>query len=254
MTCPIDMKEAITIVIFAVPRCSDISKLADIQKQLHGMQLHSHMNRLSWRWILPRLCQLRIKPVNFKDCLRYLIKVYSEKDIIKMPLELGSALSLEREPVTDHVIRIQALEAIYLITFQEGWWYLGCRKCNKKVVKESQFVDLEDETKNFKASYKFFNSKFCLDIDFKFGVQDESGTISLSLFNEEVNAMVGTSAFKLCEKYGCKNDEDQNFPSGITIGWQEETEDNKTSVSRITVLEVGIQRLGSISSDFEDQG
>nr|GEW84940.1 putative vacuolar protein sorting-associated protein Ist1 [Tanacetum cinerariifolium] len=32
-TCPIDLKEAITSVIFAAPRCSDISELADIQKQ-----------------------------------------------------------------------------------------------------------------------------------------------------------------------------------------------------------------------------
>ncbi|PWA91686.1 protein HGH1 [Artemisia annua] len=60
----------------------------------------------------------RIKPVNFKDCLRYLIKVFSEQDMIKMPLELRSALSLEREPVTVPEICIQALEAIYLITFQ----------------------------------------------------------------------------------------------------------------------------------------
>ncbi|PWA95136.1 nucleic acid-binding, OB-fold protein [Artemisia annua] len=36
---------------------------------------------------------------------------------------------------------------IIAIHEEEGWWYLGCRKCNKKVVKESQFVDLEAETK-----------------------------------------------------------------------------------------------------------
>lgn len=32
-TCPIDLKEAIASVIFAAPRCSDISELADIRKQ-----------------------------------------------------------------------------------------------------------------------------------------------------------------------------------------------------------------------------
>nr|GEY70256.1 replication protein A 70 kDa DNA-binding subunit B [Tanacetum cinerariifolium] len=32
-------------------------------------------------------------------------------------------------------------------------------------------------------------------------VQDETGTMSLSLFNDEVQAMVGRSAYKLCEKY-----------------------------------------------------
>ncbi|XP_076900922.1 uncharacterized protein LOC143555215 [Bidens hawaiensis] len=32
-TCPIDLKEAVTSVIFAAPRCSDITELADVKKQ-----------------------------------------------------------------------------------------------------------------------------------------------------------------------------------------------------------------------------
>lgn len=47
-------------------------------------------------------------------------KVYSEQDTSKMPLELGTVLSIEREPVVDPEIRIQALEAIYLISLQEA--------------------------------------------------------------------------------------------------------------------------------------
>ncbi|XP_010926545.2 uncharacterized protein [Elaeis guineensis] len=47
-------------------------------------------------------------------------KVYSEEDRSKMPLELGNALSHEREPVNDPEIRKQALEAIYLISLQEA--------------------------------------------------------------------------------------------------------------------------------------
>lgn len=35
-----------------------------------------------------------------------------------MPRELGNALSIEREPVTDSEIRVQTLEAIYLIVLQ----------------------------------------------------------------------------------------------------------------------------------------
>lgn len=35
-----------------------------------------------------------------------------------MPPELGSALAIEREPVTDADIRVQTLEAIYLIILQ----------------------------------------------------------------------------------------------------------------------------------------
>ncbi|EHA8590259.1 protein HGH1 [Cocos nucifera] len=47
-------------------------------------------------------------------------KVYSDEDRSKMPLELGNALSHEREPVNDPEIRKQVLEAIYLISLQEA--------------------------------------------------------------------------------------------------------------------------------------
>ncbi|KAM3706699.1 hypothetical protein ACJW31_03G169700 [Castanea mollissima] len=47
-------------------------------------------------------------------------RIYNEKDTSKMPLELGSALSIEREPVTDPEIQVQVLEAIYLITLQDA--------------------------------------------------------------------------------------------------------------------------------------
>lgn len=47
-------------------------------------------------------------------------KIYSEEDRKKMPLELGTALSIEREPVNDPEIRTQVLEAIYLILLQEA--------------------------------------------------------------------------------------------------------------------------------------
>ncbi|KAK1309328.1 hypothetical protein QJS10_CPA09g01476 [Acorus calamus] len=47
-------------------------------------------------------------------------KVYSEQDLSKMPLELGNALSHEREPVDDPELRKQALESIYMIVLQEA--------------------------------------------------------------------------------------------------------------------------------------
>ncbi|CAI9756206.1 unnamed protein product [Fraxinus pennsylvanica] len=47
-------------------------------------------------------------------------KIYSEKDVSKMPLELGSALSIEREVIVDPEIRVQALDAIYLLILQEA--------------------------------------------------------------------------------------------------------------------------------------
>lgn len=45
-------------------------------------------------------------------------QIYSQQDRSKMPLELSSALSIEREPVDNPEIRAQALEAIYMITLQ----------------------------------------------------------------------------------------------------------------------------------------
>ncbi|EYU22426.1 hypothetical protein MIMGU_mgv1a0142541mg, partial [Erythranthe guttata] len=47
-------------------------------------------------------------------------KVYSEEDTSKMPLELGSALSIERELEADPEIRAQVLDAIYLIVLEEA--------------------------------------------------------------------------------------------------------------------------------------
>ncbi|CAM8984120.1 unnamed protein product [Rhodiola kirilowii] len=47
-------------------------------------------------------------------------KVYSEQETSKMPLELASALSIEREAEDDPEIRIQTLEAIYMILLQEA--------------------------------------------------------------------------------------------------------------------------------------
>ena len=58
--------------------------------------------------------------VHFFPCSKQLIfgQIYAEQDTAKMPPELGTALSIDREPVDDPEIRIQALEAIYLIVLQ----------------------------------------------------------------------------------------------------------------------------------------
>ncbi|XP_008461980.1 uncharacterized protein LOC103500458 isoform X2 [Cucumis melo] len=46
--------------------------------------------------------------------------VYKEEDTSKMPLELGTALSIEREQIDDPEIRVHALEAIYMIILQDA--------------------------------------------------------------------------------------------------------------------------------------
>nr|GEW83811.1 hypothetical protein [Tanacetum cinerariifolium] len=65
---------------------------------------------------------------------------------------------------------------VIAIQEDEGWWYLACRGCRGK---------------------------------------DETGTISLSLFNDEVQAMVGRSAYQLCEKYA-KSESNGSIPTEIT--------------------------------------
>ncbi|KAG6396557.1 hypothetical protein SASPL_142709 [Salvia splendens] len=47
-------------------------------------------------------------------------KIYNEQDTSKMPPELGSALSIEREAADDPEICVQALDAIYLLVLQEA--------------------------------------------------------------------------------------------------------------------------------------
>ncbi|PWA28987.1 replication protein A 70 kDa DNA-binding subunit B [Artemisia annua] len=112
-----------------------------------------------------------------------------------------------------------------MIQEEEGWWYLGCKKCSKKVVKESEFVDLDDDTKGkSNGSVDQLRCTKCNEIvkgirsifRLQVRVQDESGTMSLSLFNDEVQSLTGRSAYQLCEKYRLKSADQQVFPKEIT--------------------------------------
>ncbi|GKA22624.1 replication protein A 70 kDa DNA-binding subunit B [Tanacetum coccineum] len=83
-----------------------------------------------------------------------------------------------------------------VILIQEGevWWYLGCRKCNKKVVHVDEVLDPKD--KDTSASIKGTNGFFCKTCDCR--VQDETGTASLVLFKKEVKSLLnGASAYQL---------------------------------------------------------
>ncbi|GJU65884.1 nucleic acid-binding, OB-fold protein [Tanacetum coccineum] len=52
---------------------------------------------------------------------------------------------------------------VILIQEEEGWWYLGCRKCNKKVVRGDDVLDLED--KDTSATNKGTKGFFCKTCD-----------------------------------------------------------------------------------------
>lgn len=58
-----------------------------------------------------------------------ILQIYSEEDRSKMPLELSSALSHEREAVEDSEIRQQTLEAIYMIVLQVILIFHGSHFC-----------------------------------------------------------------------------------------------------------------------------
>ncbi|GKA48766.1 replication protein A 70 kDa DNA-binding subunit B [Tanacetum coccineum] len=51
---------------------------------------------------------------------------------------------------------------VILIQEEEGWWYLGCRNCNKKVVRVDEVLDPED--KDTSASIKGTNGYFFQDL------------------------------------------------------------------------------------------
>nr|GEZ45308.1 replication protein A 70 kDa DNA-binding subunit B [Tanacetum cinerariifolium] len=120
---------------------------------------------------------------------------------------------------------VQSVIVGTMITIQEnkGWWYLGCRAYRGKVIKSTDYIDLESEMpkkgdgpndwwcRKCNAWVALIKSQFHLQIH----VQDETGTMSLSLFNDEVQAMVGRSAYQLCEKYA-KSESDGSIPTKIT--------------------------------------
>ncbi|GJT31625.1 replication protein A 70 kDa DNA-binding subunit B [Tanacetum coccineum] len=98
---------------------------------------------------------------------------------------------------------------VIAIQEDEWWWYTGCRTCRTKVIKSTDYIDLEYEVS--KKPTDGPNDWFHLQIR----VQDETGTMSLSLINDEVLAIVGRSAYQLCDKYA-KSEFDGLFPSEIT--------------------------------------
>nr|GEX83369.1 hypothetical protein [Tanacetum cinerariifolium] len=119
----------------------------------------------------------------------------------------------------------------------EGWWYLGCKACRGKVIKSTDYIDLESEMPKkpdgpndwwcrlCKAWVALIKSQFRLQIR----VQDETETMSLSLFNDEVHAMVGRSAYQLCEKYAKDNEATSNtVPTINSLNLESQTDENTT--------------------------
>ncbi|GJT67701.1 replication protein A 70 kDa DNA-binding subunit B [Tanacetum coccineum] len=98
---------------------------------------------------------------------------------------------------------------IIAIHEEEGWWYIDCRSCKKKVIREKEIIDLETDMPKKSVSGKddWWCTKYNVVPTIKtmfrlqVRVQDETGTMSLTLWNDEVQAVVDSSAYQLCEKY-----------------------------------------------------
>ncbi|PWA50648.1 replication protein A 70 kDa DNA-binding subunit B [Artemisia annua] len=99
---------------------------------------------------------------------------------------------------------------VIAICEDEGWCYLGCGKCKKKVVKTTDIVDLEADTppkpvggptewwcSKCEAVVASLKTQYRLQIR----VQDATGTCYVSLFNDEVLAFADRSAYQLQDKY-----------------------------------------------------
>ncbi len=72
------------------------------------------------------------------------MQAYNKEDTSKMPLELGTPLSYEREPEMDPKVRVEAAEAIYLIALQVYFlvrflWHTYCLLCVKVFQEKSHW-------------------------------------------------------------------------------------------------------------------
>nr|GEU65752.1 replication protein A 70 kDa DNA-binding subunit B [Tanacetum cinerariifolium] len=109
----------------------------------------------------------------------------------------------------------------------EGWWYIGCRSCKKKFIRKKDMIDLEANMPKKSASGK---DDWCFRLQVR--VQDESSTMSLTLWNDEVQAVVDRSA----DKYG-KVEQNDQLPSEIT------TLIGKKYAFKVSIDEYNIKKL-----------
>ncbi|PWA44341.1 nucleic acid-binding, OB-fold protein [Artemisia annua] len=155
-----------------------------------------------------------IEQAEFKEVEEYRLRLFPREDAepsenTASRISAGSKFStkddfLNKYPVKNIVelldveknIASVIVGTIIAIQEEEGWWYLGCRKCSKKVVKESEFVDLDDDSKG------------------KMSVTSDQWRCTKC--NEIVKGIKSISAYQLCEKYGLKSADQQVFPKEIT--------------------------------------
>nr|GEY00296.1 replication protein A 70 kDa DNA-binding subunit B [Tanacetum cinerariifolium] len=81
---------------------------------------------------------------------------------------------------------LDKVRTVIAIQEDEGWWYLGCRACRGKVIKSTDYIDLESEMPKNQMGVMIGGAESAmLGFRLQIRVQDETGTMSLSLFNDE---------------------------------------------------------------------
>ncbi|GKC50496.1 replication protein A 70 kDa DNA-binding subunit B [Tanacetum coccineum] len=125
---------------------------------------------------------------------------------------------------------------IITIHEEEGWWYIGCRSCKKKVIREKEIIDLETDMPKKVRLVKMIGgaqSAMLFQPSKPFRVQDETCTMSLTLWNDEVQAVVDKSVYQLCEKYAMMDTEATSYVlHNITpLDLDLQTDENTTLVS-----------------------
>ncbi|GKA89109.1 replication protein A 70 kDa DNA-binding subunit B [Tanacetum coccineum] len=111
---------------------------------------------------------------------------------------------------------------IIAIHEEEGWWYIGCKVCKKKVIRSTDMIDLEADVPKKTSSGK--DDRWCTKCNIvpniktmfhlQIRVQDESGTMSLTLWNDKVQVVVDKSAYRLCNNI--LSEQQDVFPMDIT--------------------------------------
>nr|GEV02168.1 replication protein A 70 kDa DNA-binding subunit B [Tanacetum cinerariifolium] len=115
---------------------------------------------------------------------------------------------------------------VIAIQEDEGWWYLGCRTCGGKVIKSTDSIDLESEMLKKVMGLMIGGAESALlGFRLQIRVQDETGTMSLSLFNDEVQAMIINSVLACATAI---KDNEATSKTVLTITSLSQTNENTT--------------------------
>ncbi|XP_021747634.1 uncharacterized protein LOC110713498 [Chenopodium quinoa] len=92
-----------------------------------------------------------------------------------------------------------ALATIVSLQLEHGWYYLACKKCNKKVTENNEKIFHNDGEKSATTFFCKKCNKSIVAEDFKVRIRviDESGTASFVMFDREVMSIAHKSAYDL---------------------------------------------------------